>query len=470
MNKILCAGFVALSFLAIGAYLLLTIPKAQTSELFWDFEEYCDEEEYLKSGCSLYYPELEQEELENLPCPPDSFEDPLKQGYLAIEQHQSLHEIFRPHNVSNQEIAALTEALNPYLRARDIAVGDFYKFTIKNSLGANIIESFEIQKPDQNRLPISYEAKRLSMGSKASFDITKRSPKISEKTAFIEVQVKDTLFGSFSTLPFGHELMQRVMLILAWRLRLPEKVTQKDTIKILVQQNFIDKKFLGYGNIEAIIYEQANQTVRAFYFSSQDKKISGYYDETGASLEKELMTSPARITVATSNQSLRLHPVYKSRMKHNGTDFRGPIGTPFHTIGAGEIIEMRFDKNVGNMIRIKHKNGIYSEYFHADSLVSNLKVGDKVVRGQKIGEIGRTGRLCTGPHLHLGLYKLSNEKRHYIELSSLRNLLADHPRLSNKYLSEFNMSTQKVLAQMQPEKPTMPIANKHKNSGEISKN
>lgn len=462
MKKIISAVFVACTFLGVGWYLLLTTPKKsfkENAQVVFDFEEYCDEGDYLSNAFSLMSIEQEEELAEIMACPEDPLDDPIKLGFLAIEPNQSLHEIFKPHNISNQEIFALSAALNPHIRARDIAVGDYYKFTLQKVSGVNVIESFEIRKPDPNRLPISYVAKRVN-NAKPSFVITLSSPKISEKTALFEITVKDTLFASFSGLPFGHELMQRVMQVLAWRMRMPEQVAKNDKIKILVKQNFADKNFLSYGDIEAIIYEQSHQVIKAFYFTSQDKKIAGYYDETGMSLEKELMSSPTRVTVATSNQRLRFHPVYKSRMRHNGTDFRGAIGTDFYAIGDGEIIEKRFDNNVGNMMRIRHKYGVHSEYFHADSLVSSLEVGQHVKRGQKIGEIGRTGRLCTGPHLHLGLYKLKGEKRQYIELSSLRNILTDLPKLHGKYLSEFGLCTQKALAQMRPTQAPMPIANK----------
>ncbi len=80
-------------------------------------------------------------------------------------------------------------------------------------------------------------------------------------------------------------------------------------------------------------------------------------------------------------------------------------------------------------------------------MVANLGEGSRVKRGQKIGEIGRSGLLCTGPHLHMGLYKLDGEKRKYLELSTLRKTLADQPHLNDIYIDRFTKITKQAVVQ-----------------------
>ena len=467
MKKILVLA--CISFLSVGYYILLTLPKIQAKPfLVWDWEEYCDQNNYqnnyLSQGLSLL--DAAQAELLADIISEDQDTNPSDSNkYLAILKNQSLHEIFKAHKVSHQEVAALAKTLSPHLRARDIAVGDFYNFKLSETPTKNfLIESFIIKKSDPNRLIITYTIKRKNLDPQDyNFLLTISTPEVINKLELVNITIKDTLFGSFASLPFGNELMQGVLNILTWRMKMPEQVAKDDKIQILVNSKYANNKFLAYGTIQALVYTQANQKINAFYFVSQDKKVKGYYDERGISLEKEFLSSPVSNAVATSNQQQRFHPVYKTRMRHNGTDYRGTIGTEFFSIADGEIIEKRFDKNVGHMIRIRHKYGVHSEYFHADSLVINLDVGSRVKRGQKIGEIGRTGLLCTGPHLHMGLYKLDGEKRKYLELSSLRKQLADQPSLNDHYLAEFSKITKQALAQAA-------VVNKFKNSGEISKN
>lgn len=230
---------------------------------------------------------------------------------------------------------------------------------------------------------------------------------------------------------------------------MPEEVAHNDQIELLVKKKFVDNEFIGYGNIESVYYRQQSRTLFAARFVSQDQKIMGFFDEAGVSLEREFLSSPVHEATATSDQKWRFHPVRKMRIRHNGIDYRGTIGTDFFSIADGEVIEKRFDKNVGNMIRVRHKYGVHSEYFHADSLSNQISVGSRVKRGQKLGAIGRTGRLCTGPHLHMGLYKMHGEKRKYIELSSLRNVLKPAQGISQSYMAEYKQHVSSLVALMQ---------------------
>lgn len=435
MQKLCGLFLLSAALVGCGAFLLLRVAKGAPeikAHVVVDFEESCNENDYLYYGVSPFLLDTQKENEEQ---------------FLVVAQDQSLHDILSLHKVSAQEIMALTKALGPHMRATDLAVGDLYNFTLSKD-GPVKVQSFTIRKLDPNRLPITYVAK----AQKGAFEISLSSPKTVEEDGYVEIKVKDTLFQSFKSIPYGHELMQRLMNVLAWRMRMPEQVAKNDVIEILVTKIFAEQKFIGYGKIKSVIYNQPHQTLKAFYFNSSDGHISGYYDDKGLSLEKEMLLSPVQNTIATSDQQLRYHPVIKSRIRHNGIDFRGTIGTEFFSIADGEIIEKRFDKNVGNMIRIRHKGGVHSEYFHADSLVEKLNVGDRVRRGQKIGEIGRTGRLCTGPHLHLGLYLLHGDKRKYIDFKSLRKKLADMPRLVGVHRNEFMSQSAKSLSLMEEQR------------------
>jgi len=451
MQKIFGITLMSVALFSCGSYLLYKAKPShkKQSRVTVDLDGACDENSYLTYGSSLLPNKPYIEKTEDLAANRD-------QDFLVVKKNQRLHDILSIYDISVHEIMALTKALSPYVRAKDLGVGDLYKVKLKNDRPGSL-ECFTIKKLDPNRLPITYEAKAVEVG----FSVSLSSPKTELEDAYIRLKVKETLFASFKALPYGNELMQRLMNVFAWRMRMPEQVNKNDEIELVVTKIFALGEFIGYGPIKSVIYKKPQQTSQAFYYSSTDGKVNGYFDESGRSLEKEMMLSPVKNTTATSNQELRLHPVIKSRIRHNGIDFRGTIGTDFFAIADGEIIEKRFDKNVGNMIRIRHKKGVHSEYFHADSLVNKLDVGDFVRRGQKIGEIGRTGRLCTGPHLHLGLYVMHGEKRKYIDFKSLRKKLADMPMLSGAHAKEFQELTKKSLSFIQAERekgePTLAI-------------
>lgn len=87
-------------------------------------------------------------------------------------------------------------------------------------------------------------------------------------------------------------------------------------------------------------------------------------------------------------------------IRHLGVDYGGSVGVPISAMNAGTVSEAYVDTVYGNSIVIDHGQGVFTLYLHLDTM--EVKTGDRVARGQKIGTMGKTG-YATGPHLHLSL-------------------------------------------------------------------
>jgi murein DD-endopeptidase MepM/ murein hydrolase activator NlpD len=85
---------------------------------------------------------------------------------------------------------------------------------------------------------------------------------------------------------------------------------------------------------------------------------------------------------------------------HRGTDFHAPSGTPVVAANDGEVIVAQGMFYEGNLVVINHGLQFYTQYMHLSKI--EVKVGERVKKGQRIGLSGATGRV-TGPHLHLGV-------------------------------------------------------------------
>ncbi len=82
---------------------------------------------------------------------------------------------------------------------------------------------------------------------------------------------------------------------------------------------------------------------------------------------------------------------------HNGTDFAAPIGTPVYAPADGVVVSASWSSGYGRLIKIRHEFGIETRYAHLSRM--NVQKGQRVSRGDRIGDIGNSGR-STGPHLH----------------------------------------------------------------------
>ena len=104
------------------------------------------------------------------------------------------------------------------------------------------------------------------------------------------------------------------------------------------------------------------------------------------------------LTQLASGFGMRIHPIYKVKRMHTGIDFAAPRGTPIYATGDGvvKVVSSQFG-GYGKEIEISHGYGYITKYAHLDKF--NVKIGQKIKRGELIGYIGSTGS-STAPHLH----------------------------------------------------------------------
>ncbi len=130
------------------------------------------------------------------------------------------------------------------------------------------------------------------------------------------------------------------------------------------------------------------------------------YDEITEKVESnkdEILAHPAIHPVElgldrlSSNYGYRRDPFSQKFKFHDGHDYSARIGTNVYSTANGRVKKSKYWGSFGNYIEIDHGNGYITAYGHLSN--RSVKMGDKVYRGQKIGEVGNTGR-STAPHLH----------------------------------------------------------------------
>lgn len=168
------------------------------------------------------------------------------------------------------------------------------------------------------------------------------------------------------------------------------------------------KKLEGYNNSDLIIESSKKVDIISKQLYTQSKSL----DEIvllAKNKEKLFLHTPAIQPVANkdlkrmaSGYGYRWHPILKYRKFHAGMDFSAKIGTPIYATGDGEVKKVITSGGYGKHIVIKHGFGYETLYGHMSKF--NVKVGQKVKRGEVIGFVGNTG-LSSGPHLHYEVHK-----------------------------------------------------------------
>ena len=106
---------------------------------------------------------------------------------------------------------------------------------------------------------------------------------------------------------------------------------------------------------------------------------------------------PVEVPYTSSSFGWRRDPFLGIRAFHSGLDFSAAHGEKIMATGAGIVTMVAKEKNYGNVLKIKHGDGLETRYAHCSKIL--VKKGDIVERNQVIALVGNTGR-STGPHLH----------------------------------------------------------------------
>ena len=119
------------------------------------------------------------------------------------------------------------------------------------------------------------------------------------------------------------------------------------------------------------------------------------------------------LTRTASGFGWRIDPIYRTRRFHAGMDFSAPTGTEIYATGNGTIRKSGWQQGYGNTVEVNHGFGYVTRYAHMQK--TNVRVGQKVKRGDVIGFVGNTGK-STGPHLHYEVHyrgKVMNPQNYY---------------------------------------------------------
>lgn len=305
-----------------------------------------------------------------------------------VRSKETLDSIFAKYNLEKADMSRILTSAKKVYNLSNLSIGNVY--------------SFELDKKDNSLLKMRYGIDDLSFlditRNDEGFSTEKVDVEFTRKIGTISFSIKDNLFYSMpGTHKEYHKLTLKLADIYAWDIDFTSDIRNGDTVKILLEELWVDEAFKGFGEILAVEFVNNGRNHTAYRFKTYG--YTDYYDADGRSIRKALLRSPLKFKYISSRFSKsRYHPILRIRRPHLGIDYAAPTGTPVSAAGNGTVVFAGYKGQNGKMIRIRH-NGSYETYYgHLSRIPRKIRKGAKVSQGDIIGYVGSTG-LSTGPHL-----------------------------------------------------------------------
>ncbi|KEQ19085.1 OapA family protein [Endozoicomonas numazuensis] len=268
------------------------------------------------------------------------------------------------------------------------------------------------------------------------------------RTAFAQASIKNSLFLASQKAGLSEKMTMELAGIFGWDIDFALDIRSGDSFNLIYEEKYLDNEKLGDGNILAATFVNQGDTYTAIRYTDSQGETS-YYSPDGKSMKKAFLRTPVNFTRISSRfNPNRLHPVFKTKRPHRGTDYAAPTGTPIKAAGDGKIKFIGWQNGYGNVVYIQHPNNIVTVYAHQSRVNKKFRKGNRVRQGQTIGYVGQTG-WATGPHLHYE-FRVNGVHRNPVTVK-----LPDASPIPKSERARFMAFSNKTMAQLEKYSSTM---------------
>ena len=235
-----------------------------------------------------------------------------------------------------------------------------------------------------------------------------------------------------------------------WEVDFTRDVQRGDRFEILLERLESPEGERRFGRILAARVDVARSPSYAFWFQTDSSQnVGGFYDDRGRSLKRAFLRAPLQYRRISSRMGSRYHPILHEWRTHEGTDYAAAYGTPVRATADGIVTKAGRDGGYGNLVELRHANGIRTRYGHLSAYAKGLHIGQRIAQGETIAYVGSTG-LSTGPHLH---YEFLVNGR---PTNPLRKDAGEGQAVPKSLKDAYDAARTRLLAQLEPH--TTPVA------------
>jgi murein DD-endopeptidase MepM/ murein hydrolase activator NlpD len=212
--------------------------------------------------------------------------------------------------------------------------------------------------------------------------------------------IRTTLFAATDEARLPDAVATQISEIFATDVDFHRELRKGDTFSVVYEALTADGEPVpwneGTGRVLAAEFVNGGKAHHAVWFNGSNGRGS-YFGIDGSSKRRAFLASPMEFSRVTSGFAMRFHPMMRSWRAHLGVDYGAPIGTAVRSVGEGQVEFAGWQNGYGNVVQVMHGGERSTLYAHLSRM--EVKKGQRVEQGQKIGAVGMTG-WTTGPHLH----------------------------------------------------------------------
>ncbi len=332
------------------------------------------------------YWELKIESIQPLPSATAATPDVPKTEVVedTIQKNTTLVATLGDYDIPSDMANQVAELIKPVFDVRKLRFGN--PFRLEKEIDGSL-RTFEYKIDDESVLKVRKQAD--------SFAASVEKLELNTRESTITTEIQTSLWDAVQGQPKGEYLATELAQIFQWQVDFNTEVQPGDRIRMIVDENFHDGKFVKYGAIKAAEFVNEGRTYRAFRFRDS------YYDEKGVSLKRATLASPLKFNprITSGFSRSRKHPILGFNRSHLATDYGAPEGSPVLAVANGTVTFAGWNNSYGNLVQIRHVNGMTSGYAHLSRIAHGVSSGQSIKQGELVGLVGQTG-LATGPHLH----------------------------------------------------------------------
>jgi murein DD-endopeptidase MepM/ murein hydrolase activator NlpD len=308
----------------------------------------------------------------------------------TLGRGETISELFARNGVQGIDLSKLTDAIDPRrLRAGQV-------FTMRRPLADSTPDRIAVRTGPEKRVLF----RRAATGWDANVETIAWTPEVIRVSGNIDAslyvaldrQVADSVLIG----PERERLAWGIADVFAWQVDFSRDIQPGDRFQVLLERLVSEEGEVRFGRILATDFEMERKHLTAFRFAADGGPA--FYDDEGSSLRRAFLRAPVEFRrISSSFSRARFHPVLGRTRRHEGTDYAANSGTRVMASGEGTVLRAGRSGGYGNMVEIRHRNGITTRYAHLSRILTRR--GARVGQGQVIGLVGATG-LASGPHLH----------------------------------------------------------------------